>query len=207
MRRFSWVALVAVGLLGGAVGCDGGKSDYKKAEDIKKAPAAHDDHDHGAKGPHGGSLVELGDEEYHAEVVLDHDSHALRVFVLGKDAKSAVTTTATEVTVAVEGKAAVTLKAAPLEGETDGKTSRFELIDDEVVHNILDAKFLHGDLKISIGDKPYSGHIDMHLDGDIHHEHKDEPKKDEAKPEEKKSEETKPDDTKKEDAPKEGDSK
>jgi hypothetical protein len=193
MRRISLLAMLAMGLLG----CDGGKSDYKKADDLKKAPAVHEEHGHGEKGPHGGSIVELGAEEYHAEIVLDHDAHALRVYVLGKDAKTAAPTTATEITVAAEGKDALTLKAAPQDGDGDGKASRFELIDEKFVHDILDAKFLHGDLRITIGDKPYSGHIDMHLE-EVHHEHKDEPKKNESKA---------TDDAKKEDVRKEGASK
>ena len=210
MRRISLVAMLAMGLLGGAVGCDGGKSDYKKADDLKKAPAAHEEHGehgHGEKGPHGGSLVELGADEFHAEVVLDHDAHTLRVFVLGKDAKTAEPTTATEITVTAEGKDAVTLKAAPQEGDGDGKTSRFELIDEKLVHDILDAKFLHGEVRLTIGDKPYSGHIDMHLD-DVHHEHKDEVKKDDAKPDAAKPDEAKKDEDPKAEVPKaEGESK
>lgn len=206
MRRFSLVAMLMMGLLGGAVGCGGGASDYKKADDLKKAPALHDEHGHGEKGPHGGSLVELGADEFHAEVVLDHDAHTLRVFVLGKDAKTAVPTAATEITVAAEGKGAVTLKAAPQEADGEGKASRFELIDEKLVHDILDAKFLHGEVRITIGDKPYSGHIDMHLDG-VHHEHKDEPNKDDAKPADAKPDEPQPDAAKKADAPKDGDSK
>ena len=181
MQRFSVATMCVmsvVGLLGGVVGCDGGKSDYKKADEIKKAPAAHDehDHDHGAKGPHGGSLVELGAEQYHAEVVLDHDAHALRVCLLGSDAKTATPVAATELAIAPEGKDAWTLKAVPQEGDGDGKASRFELIDDKIVHDLFDAKFLHGDLHITIGDTPFSGHIDMHLDADSHdHKHDDKP--------------------------------
>ena len=201
MRRISLVAMLAMGLLGGALGCDGAKSDYKKADDLKKAPAVHDDHAHGEKGPHGGSIVELGKEEFHAEIVLDHDAHTLRVFVLAKDAKTAHPTSATEVVVAIEGKDAVTLKAAPQEGDGEGKSSRFELVDEKLVDAILDAKFLHGDLRIAIGDKPFSGHIDMHLD-DVQHEHKDDMKKDAAK-----SDDAQPEAAKNEDAPKDGDSK
>ena len=55
------------------------------------------------------------------------------------------------------------------------KSARFELIDDKVIHDLLDAKFVHGDLRITIGDKPYTGHLDMHLD-EVKHEHKDEAK-------------------------------
>lgn len=178
MRRFSVAAMCvmsAAGLFSGMVGCDSGKSDYKKADEIKKAPAAHDEHDHAAKGPHGGSLVELGAEQFHAEVVLDHDAHVLRVFMFGPDAKTAAPVAATELSIASEGKEAWKLKAVPQEGDGDGKTSRFELIDDAIVHDLLEAKFLHGDLRITIGDTPFSGHIDLHLD-EVHHDHKDEVK-------------------------------
>jgi len=183
MLRFAFLTMLSSSLIFG-IGCNGGSSDYKKTAELKKAPA-HDEHDHGhgAKGPHGGSLVELGEEEYHAEVVVDHDAHALRVFVLGKDAKTATPITAKEVTLTPEGKEALTLKAAPQEGDGEGKSSKFELIDDGVVHGLLDAGMIHGQLKLSIEDKPFSGHVDYHLD-DVHHEHKDEkPADGAAKPE------------------------
>lgn len=187
MARIGIVAALSCSVIMG-VGCGGGNSDYKKSSELKKAPAVHEHHDHGhAKGPHGGSLVELGAEEYHAEVVLDHDAHALRVFILGKDAKTATPTTAKEVTLTPEGKDALTLKAAPQDGDGDGKASKFELIDDEVVHTLLDAKFLHAKLKVTIADKPFTGDVDYHLD-DVHHDHKDEmpadkePKKEDDKP-------------------------
>lgn len=171
MERLTLATLITGGLLLGGVGCSGGSSDYKKTGELKKAPAIHEEHDHGAKGPHGGSIVELGEEEYHAEVVVDADAHTLRVFVLDKDAKTASPIAAKEVTIKPEEKAALTLKAAPLEGEGDDKSSRFELVDEAAVHSLLDAGMLHGNLNVKIGDKPYSGHIDYHLDG-IHHEHK-----------------------------------
>lgn len=178
MERLTLAALVCSGLVFGAMGCSGGNSDYKKTSDLQKAPAA-DHHDHGAKGPHGGSIVELGEEEYHAEVVLDADAHTIRVFVLGKDAKTATPIPATELTVTPEEKPALTLKAAPQDGEGDGKASRFELVDEAAVHALLDAGMIHGDLGVKIGDKAYKGHIDYHLDG-IHHDHKDEKAKDPA---------------------------
>jgi hypothetical protein len=149
-----------------------------------------------AKGPHGGGIVELGEEEFHAEVVLDHDAHSLRVFLLGPDMKTAATTAATELTLTPEDGKALTLKAAPQDGESDGKASRFEIVDEAAVHDLLDAKMIHGDLKVKIGDKEFSGHVDYHLD-DVHHEHKDAvPKTDEAKPDETKGDAAKEDGTK-----------
>jgi hypothetical protein len=173
MIRINLVACLAIGVASGIVGCNN-SSDYKTPAELKKAPpvASHNhDHDHGAKGPHGGGIIELGEEEYHAELVVDHDSHAVVLYVLGKDAKTAEAVTATEITITPEGKTALTLKAAPQAGDAEGKTSKFELINDEVVHELMDAGFVHGDLRITIADKPYVGHIDYHLDESDHHDH------------------------------------
>jgi len=177
MQRYTLVAMLSGGLILGSIGCSGGKSDYKKTTELKKAPAAKEHaHEHGAKGPHGGGLIELGEEEFHGEVVVDHDDHAVRVFLLGKDAKTAATTTAKEVTLTPKGKDALKLTAKPQAGDGEGKTSQFELVDDKIVHELMDAGFIHGVLRVTIGDKPYTGDVDYHLDGD--HDHKDEAKGD-----------------------------
>ncbi|MCX7392745.1 MAG: hypothetical protein NTW75_01315 [Planctomycetales bacterium] len=171
MRQTSAVIVFFSAMICFVIGCGGTDSGYKPASEIKKAPADHAHaHDHSAKGPHGGSLVELGDEEFHAEVVLDADQHTLRVFVLGKDAKTPQGTVAQEVAVASHGKNPWMLKPVPQEGVGEGKTSLFEIVDESIVHEILDAKLLHADLKIQIDDKPYTGHIDMHIE-QAHSEH------------------------------------
>ncbi len=182
MVRFSMVASLV--LLCGAFGCDK-KGDYKPVTEVKKAPALPDhDHGHGEKGPHGGGIVELGDEEYHAEVLVDHDSESVIVYVLGKDAKTAEAVAAADLSVALDGKEPLTLKAAAQTGDAEGKASKFVLVDHDLVHTLMEAGFLHGDLRITIADKPYIGHIDYHLDGSAHDEHgHDEHKDDEKKPE------------------------
>lgn len=169
MIRFNYIALLTLAIVGGAIGC-GNAPDYKPVQEVKKGQPLPD-HDHGAKGPHGGGIVELGNEEYHAEIVVDHDSHVVAVYVLGKDAKTAEPVAATELTVKPEGKDALTLKAAPQTGDPEGKASKFELNNGDVVHELMEAGFIHGDLQITIADKPYSGHIDYHLDGSDHHDH------------------------------------
>lgn len=169
MIRVNLIVVLAAGFACGAVGC-GNSSDYKPVEAVKKANPLPD-HEHGAKGPHGGGIVELGEDEYHAEIVVDHDSHALILYVLGKDAKTAVPVEATEMTITPEGKDSLTLKAAAQKDDPEGKASKFELSSDDVVHTLMDAGFLHGELRITIADKPYIGHIDYHLDGSAHHDH------------------------------------
>ena len=171
MRRITLTTLLSLGIISCGIGCPGNNSDFKKTGELKKAPAVHE-HGHGAKGPHGGGLIELGAEEYHAEIVVDHDAHAVRVYILGKDAKTAEPIAATDLTVTPAGKDALKLKAAPQKTDGEGKSSVFELIDDGVVHALMDAKAIHGKLQVSIGDKPFTGEIDYHIDGSAH-DHKD----------------------------------
>lgn len=183
------ISALCLGLL---IGC-GPSAEYKTSEQLK-TERGHDhdhDHEHGAAGPHGGSLVELGDKEYHAELVVDEKSHSLVVYLLGKDAKSASPIAATEVTVGLGGDKSATLKAAPQAGDGEGKASKFELADEKVVHDLLDAGFLHGSLKVKIGEKAYEGHIDAHFEHDHDHDHADEKKTEAAPAEDKQAEEPK----------------
>jgi hypothetical protein len=71
----SWL-IVALAL---GVGCgDGAHSARNPA-----APAAHDHgHGHSHVAPHGGTVVVLGDEAYHLELVHDHAAGRLTLYVL-----------------------------------------------------------------------------------------------------------------------------
>lgn len=169
-------------LLGSLViisGCGQSTSDYKKIGDVKKAAKDHDHdthtggHSHYGAGPHGGSIIELGGEDYHAELVLDHDAHALRIFLLKADAKSPLLSKATEANLSLDKDKTLTLKASPQEGETDGQSSRFELVDEAFVHEMLDKGFLHGDLSVQIGEKTFQSHLDIHFEhGESKPDHK-----------------------------------
>ncbi len=176
-RRIALVA--AFGMM--LAGCgDGGN--YKAAKDLP--PAGHDEHGHShgehAHGPHGGELVELGKEEFHAELVVDDLDHVIKVYLLGPDAKTAATTDAPELSIVPEGAtAAWALK--PAEGQPAGMVSEFVLADEKIVHDLLDAGFVHGELKIKIGTTPYIGHLDVHFEEKPDHDHAAE-KKPEQKP-------------------------
>ncbi len=54
-------------------------------------------HDHPAEGPHHGSLIELGNEEYHAELV--HDAENVTVYILDSSASTATPIEAPELTI------------------------------------------------------------------------------------------------------------
>ena len=163
-----------------AIGCGPSKSGDKSAEEIKKVGVKDHDHDshqgghtHYGAGPHGGSLIELGGDDYHAELVLDRGAHAIRIFLLKSDAKTPLVTKSAEATITLDKDQKLLLKATPLEGETEGQSSRFELVDDVFVHKLVDSGYLHGDLSIQIDEKLFQSHLDIHFEhGDSKPDHK-----------------------------------
>lgn len=131
---------------------------------------SHETHAHADHGPHGGDLVELGKEEYHAEVVHDDATGKVTVYVLGSDAKKAEPIEATTVTINVkhDGKGEqFQLAAAPQEGDGEGKSSRFVSEDKELAADLEhDAR-----LVLEINGKSYSGAIKHDHGHDHGHSH------------------------------------
>lgn len=176
-RRCLQLLLLTVSGLG--LGCGASKSDYKDLASVQaNAPKQHDHathegaHLHYGAGPHGGTLLELGGDDFHAELVFDHDSHAIRIFLYGGDAKTPLPSRAPHAKLVLDKDRTITLRSLPLEGESNGMSSRFELIDENLVHEILEKGFLHGDLEVEIAGKSFKSHLDIHL-GNEKHEHKD----------------------------------
>lgn len=116
-RYFFPFAAVALAL----VGCS-------KAPDVTTpttTAAGHADHEKSAA--HGGVIAEIGDELYHAEAVFEADG-TVRLFLLGKDAKSVIEIDARAVEAVAtpddSGSAAkFEFAPAPQSGDTAGKTS------------------------------------------------------------------------------------
>ncbi len=201
MKRVFWrnsALALTVGLL--ASGCtDAGKKDgfqdYKQAD--KTAASGHG-HEHAEHGPHGGHLIELGDHEYHGEVVFDAKDKKVTVYLLGHELDKAQPIADKEITLnlMIDGKASpFVLKAAPLEGEPEGKSSRFELAGDlTVAEHIKDEEDLKGNLSVTIDGKPYSG--DIEHDHDHDHDHGPAKKDEGHKHDEKETKEEKPADAK-----------
>ena len=95
-------------------------------------PPAWAQHHHHHPAPHGGTLVELGKEAAHLELVLDRRAGGLTVYVLDGEAQRAVRVAQTELDVHVNGPDAgartrVVLRASAnvLTGETVGNSSQF----------------------------------------------------------------------------------
>jgi hypothetical protein len=161
------IALVAV--LGAFAGC----GDTKKAKSKTGTTAAKKDtheHDHPHEGPHGGELIELDD--YHAEFVHDEATHKMTFYILDGEAKKSVPISASEITVnyVADGKQEqAKIPAAPQEGEKEGQSSRFELVNKELCDVICEDPKAKPRLNVTINDKPYTGAIEHH---DHDHDHK-----------------------------------
>ena len=118
---------------------------------VNTAPPEHA-HVHG---PNGGHIVELGEEEFHAEVAMDKD-RKLTIYLLDGEVKNAkpVANGTLQIATKVDGKEVVLdLVAAPLDTEKDGQCSRFELSADKVPGAVMDIEGLTGDLTLKFGEK------------------------------------------------------
>lgn len=182
-----WLLSAAVMLgLSGLAGCGGDKGgDYRTfnkdkdtSHDAEHGHAHSHDHGHG-HGPHEGDLIELGEEEFHAEVVFDEEANKVVVYFLGPDAKANVAIEAKELSLEMPGKdAAVThaLTAAPQDGDGEGKSSRFEIKSEELIEAFHHDPKTVGKFKVSINGKDFNGEIKHSHDHDDH-DHKHEEKK------------------------------
>lgn len=122
---------------------------------------AHDEHAHPTEGPHHGKLVELGNENYHAEVVHDDEAGTLMVYLLDSAAKNAVFSEASEIVINIKkGDQPLQFKLGGLkkDGQPEGKFSDYSLVEPELLKALHD-KTSTAKLSITIDGKPYSGEI------------------------------------------------
>lgn len=215
--RFSQTFQVMVCGIGLAlfVGC--ASKDDTRTFDAKDSEASTEaEHEHGHEhGVNGGHLLEVGEEQYHVEVVFDNDGRTLTAFILGPDAKTAFPIEEETIDFDLEvgdKEHEIPLAAKPLEGEKDGKSSRFVAEGKAIPDSIKAESDLNGHFHLDIGEDHF--HVDLEHgdhdhDGHDHGDHKDhdhdkehaddkdkkaDPKKEEAPKTEPKKEETKKDD-------------
>lgn len=141
-----------------------------------QAPVADSGHDHGhghehASGPHGGDIIELG--EYHGELVHDHDSNTVTVFILDGAAAENVPVDAKEAVINItrEGLAKqFKLAASPVEGEPENFSSRFVSSEAELITE-LDNEGTAAVFSVEINGEPHRGMVEHHHDHDHDHGH------------------------------------
>lgn len=181
MRSSTSIELFVVAFVGLALilnGCDSGQGDF---EPYTPPPVSEDDHDHSHEhpefGPHEGHIIELGDHEYHAELVFDPDTKTVTVYLLGHDLDESLPVELEELTLmlSIDGQEqAFALEAAPLEGEAEGESSRFELSGDPIIaEHIADVEELAGHVEVTIKGTEYKGEITHDHDHGHDHGHGD----------------------------------
>lgn len=177
-RRITLLAItIALTALIGSFGCNRGSAPGPAADD---GHTEHDGHDHGEKGeahahpsegPHHGHLIELGEEEFHAELTHDDATKSVTVYLLDKEAKAPVAIADAEIVlnlVADGQPTQVKLAAAPQDGDPEGQSSRFSITDDKVLE-ALEAPKTTGRLNVTINGKAYSGTVEHHEHGEHKH--------------------------------------
>ena len=131
----------------------------KKTSDEKKSG---DGHPHPSAGPHGGHLIELGNEEYHAELLHDDATDKVTIYILDAAAKKAVSVAqdAVSINALIDGKPRIfKLKAV---SAVNGLASQFELVSEELHEAIEDPETTKAKLNVTIDGKPFAGMIEHH---------------------------------------------
>lgn len=146
-------------------GCGGSSSDKPTTEVKDKGHDHAHDHDHAHHGPHEGHLIELGEEEFHAEWTHDDATGKVTIYVLDAAIKKEVPIAAETVTIVVKNKADEKSYELAAVNRTTGEmptAHQFEIIDKELL-GVLET--IGGDisatLKIDVNGKKFDGKITL----------------------------------------------
>ena len=162
MRVHSLAVVVASGIFLLTAGCSGDTDSTAGSSSVAVdggPPATVDVPNQPSEGPHHGTLVELGNEEFHVEVI--HDAASVTVYVLDSSAKNAVPIDSSDVTINIlhDGTPEqFKLLASPEASDPSGKSSRFTLADAELAGH-LDEESAAPKLNVTISGTPYRGEI------------------------------------------------
>ena len=168
MRRFPLIPAAALLFGGTFLGC--APEDTGPNPDLAALEAEANVHP--TEGPHHGSLIELGDEEYHAELIHDADAGTVTIYLLDDLAEESAYTDAKEVTITLshEGEEKTfVLPAAPADDDDEGMTSQFvsteAALGEELDHDHDDVK-----LMIDVDGRSFTGDV-AHSVEDHDHDH------------------------------------
>ncbi|MBI1246736.1 hypothetical protein GC197_02685 [bacterium] len=160
--------LVAIGLSGCNSAAPAGGDEHAHSEDDGHDHG--DEHAHPTEGPHHGALIELGNEEYHGELVHNEETGKVTVYLLDSAGKTPVAIASPDITINLKhGGEASQFKLAAV-GASDGKASEFSS-DEPAMAEALDAEGAEGQLVVTINDKQFRGSIAHDHDHDDAHGH------------------------------------
>jgi len=136
------------------------------SETPKGGESGEHDHEHHHHGPHNGHMMEIGEEEYHAEWTHD-ESGKVTFYILDSEAKKDVPVSADEIVIDVKigDKEPATFKLAAVD-PMDGKSSTFETINKQLL-GVLEALSpgVKATLHVNINGKQFDTPIKEHEHG------------------------------------------
>ncbi|WP_146402081.1 hypothetical protein [Planctomycetes bacterium CA13] len=146
-----------------AVTIDGGPPEFDDQDEFDES------HAHPSEGPHGGDLVELGNEKYHAE--LTHNETGIDVYILNSAATEEVAIKAASLTISLKHDGKVNsfeLQANPQTDDPSGKSSRFSTGEPSLPKRLDEGA--EGALTVNIDGKSFTGKVAHDHDHDHDHE-------------------------------------
>lgn len=130
-------------------------------------------HAHPTEGPRGGSLIELGEEQYHAELVHDDEAKTVSIYLLDAAGKGAVAIADPTIRLNVthEGEAMqFELPASRQETDPEGKSSLFTSSDASLAEH-LDHADDSAQLVVTIEGTQFRGSLAAHSHDHEGHDH------------------------------------
>ncbi|NLS92877.1 MAG: hypothetical protein GXX96_12050 [Planctomycetaceae bacterium] len=158
--------LTGLGMSALLIGC-GSAQDGANGNPGGPVGVVHDheaEHDHDVPGPHGGHIIVLGDEAYHAELTHDEATHTVAVYLLDKTGKTPISDSPEELVLQVFEKgdfADHVLKASDREG-------MYAVIDEALCDMLSHDEPLRGRIRVTIAGQEYVGIVEhaAHASGD-----------------------------------------
>lgn len=164
-------AVTVFALVLGLAGCADEAVEQMPPADVH---GAADEHGHATahptEGPRGGHLIELGDEQYHVELLHDEASHTVTVHLLDAAGKEPVATDQPQIVLQLfQDGQFVDYALAAVPGNAGG-ASEFRLVDEKLVDALLHSPEVRGRMRVTIGGNEFTGMIDhdAHADGHSH---------------------------------------
>jgi hypothetical protein len=136
------------------LGCGTGPAETSRTSESAQDHAT--EHDHAAEGPHGGHLIVLGEEEYHAELTHDEASQTVAIYLLDAAAKEALSSGPAEITLQIFKDGDFTDYALKASGD-DGM---FVVVDEPLCAFLLHTEEVKGRIRATIAGKEYVGIIE-----------------------------------------------
>lgn len=165
MKTLFSMTLFTIALAMLTIGCDDSATSNTASTDAHTEDDGHAGHSHDHSPKHGGHLIEIGrNHEYHAELVDDHETESVTVFMMD-DHMEALTVNQSSISLVLT--AGDTTQTFELAASKEGGSDEFSSKDAKLME-LIEGEEVKGKLRVTIDGKPFTGTFDHHG-----HDHED----------------------------------